>query len=144
MSMLKETIVISKPLSEVWPHLDIAHWPEVSTIFQHVESVDGDMREGARFVVTAGPGEAKVKYNVEVVVFDQTLGRLVYKRTEGPLPGTSEWTLTSMPNGTKVVYVNHYKHDLNSTILSSITRAMEKFLNDLRVAVERSAKAAAS
>ena len=94
------------------------------------------MQTGAQFVVTAGPGEAKVQYNVEVIVCDQNLGRLVYKRTGGPLPGTSEWSLLGTPNGTKVIYTNHYQHDLTSTVLSSITRAMERFLNDLKNVVE--------
>ena len=136
MSMLKETIEIRKPAAEVWVYLDIAQWPKVSPIFQDVETVEGPMKSGAQFTVTAGPGEAKVQYNVEVTVCDQDLGRLVYKRTGGPLPGTSEWSLLKTPNGTKVIYTNHYQHDLNSTVLSSITRAMERFLNDLKNQVE--------
>ncbi len=136
MSMLKETIEIKKPAAEVWKYLDIAQWPEVSPIFQEVEGGAGAMQAGAQFVVTAGPGEARVQYNVEVVVCDQSLGRLVYKRSGGPLPGTSEWSLLNTPNGTKVIYTNHYQHDLNSTVLSSITRAMERFLNDLKNVVE--------
>jgi len=137
MSMLKEVIEIKKPLSEVWEYLDIARWPKVSPIFQEVETVMSGMEVGANYVVTAGPGEAKVKYNVEVLAYDQELGRLVYKRTGGPLPGTSEWSLTKTAAGTKVVYTNHYQHDMNSTVLSSITRAMERFLNDMRNAIEK-------
>lgn len=140
MSMLKESIEIKRPLAEVWPYLDIAHWPKVSPIFQEVEPLDDTMKTGARYIVTAGPGEAKVKYNLEVVACDQSLGRLVYKRTGGPLPGTSEWSLATTPSGTRVVYTNYYQHDLNSTVLSSIMRAMERFLNDLRNAVENSDK----
>jgi len=136
MSMLKETIEIKKTAAEIWRYLDIAQWPQVSPIFQEVEILEGPMRAGAQFLVTAGPGEAKVQYNVEVVVCDQEMGRLVYKRTGGPLPGTSEWSLLSTPNGTKVIYTNHYQHDLNSTILSSITRAMERFLDDLKKVME--------
>ncbi|NUO79787.1 hypothetical protein HUU05_06900, partial [candidate division KSB1 bacterium] len=73
----------------------------------------------------------------EVLAFDQEMGRLVYKRTGGPLPGTSEWSLTKTASGTKVVYTNYYQHDLTSTVLSSITRAMERFLNDMRNAIEK-------
>ncbi len=137
MSMLKEIIEIKRPLSEVWEYLDIACWPKVSPIFQEVETVMSGMEVGANYLVTAGPGEAKVKYNVEVTAYDQELGRLVYKRTGGPLPGTSEWSLTKTASGTKVVYTNHYQHDLTSTVLSSITRAMERFLNDMRNAIEK-------
>jgi len=137
MSMLKEMIEIRRPLAEVWQYLDIARWPQVSPIFQEVEAVDSDMHVGANYVVTAGPGEAKVKYNIEVLAFDQEMGRLVYKRTGGPLPGTSEWSLTKTASGTKVVYTNYYQHDLTSTVLSSITRAMERFLNDMRNAIEK-------
>ncbi len=137
MSMLKETIEIKRPLAEVWQYLDIARWPQVSPIFQEVEAADSGMQVGANYTVTAGPGEAKVKYNIEVLAYDQDLGRLVYKRTGGPLPGTSEWSLTKTASGTKVVYTNHYQHDLTSTVLSSITRAMERFLNDMRNAVEK-------
>ena len=136
MSMLKETIEIKQPAIVVWKYLDIAQWPAVSPIFQEVEVVEGPMQAGAQFVVTAGPGEAKVKYNIEVMICDQDLGRLVYKRTGGPLPGTSEWSLLNTANGTKVIYTNHYQHDLNSTVLSSITRAMERFLNDLKKILE--------
>lgn len=136
MSMLKETIEINKPAAEVWRFLDVARWPEVSPIFQEVETIEGPMQAGAQFVVTAGPGEAKVKYNVEVILCDQNLGRLVYKRSNGPLPGSSEWTLMNTPSGTKVIYTNHYQRDLNSDALSSLTRAMERFLSDLKKAVE--------
>ena len=139
MSMLKETIEIKRPIAEIWRFLDLREWPKVSPIFQDVEALDGAMHAGARFIITAGPGEAKVKYNVEITAFDQSLGHLHYKRTGGPLPGTSEWVLTNSPNGTKVAYTNHYQHDMNSTVLSSITRAMERFLNDLRQAVEGAA-----
>ena len=138
MSMLKERIEIKKPLSEVWQFMDLRRWPEISAIFQQVEaSAESAMQVGSAFVVTAGPGETKVKYNVEIVAFDQSMGRLVYKRTGGPLPGTSEWVLTSSPNGTRIDYTNHYQHDLNSTVLSSISRAMIRFLGDLRAAVEK-------
>lgn len=136
MSMLKEMIEIRKPAAEVWQYLDIAQWPKVSPIFQEVEIVEGPMKSGAQFMVTAGPGEARVQYNIEVMICDQALGRLVYKRTGGPLPGTSEWSLLNTPNGTKVIYTNHYQHDLNSTVLSSISRAMERFLSDLKNLVE--------
>lgn len=137
MSMLKETIEIKRPLAEVWQYLDIARWPQVSPIFQEVESASGAMQVGATYVVTAGPGETTVKYNVEILAYDQELGRLVYKRTGGPLPGTSEWSLTKTATGTKVIYTNYYQHDMNSTVLSSITRAMERFLNDMRNAIEK-------
>lgn len=138
MSMLKESIEIKRSIAEVWPYLDIARWPEVSRIFQDVESQEAGMHSGAQYIVTAGPGEETVKYNVEVIAYDQELGRLVYKRTGGPLPGTSEWSLAATPLGTRVVYTNHYQHDLNSNALSSIMRAMERFLSDLRNAVENS------
>ncbi len=136
MSMLKETIEIKKPADKVWHYLDIAQWPEVSPIFKEVEIVQGPLQPGAQFVVTAGPGEEKVTYNIEVIVCDEALGRLVYKRTGGPLPGTSEWSLLNTPTGTKVIYTNHYKDDLNSNALSSLTRAMERFLSDLKKLVE--------
>lgn len=138
MSMLKEFIEIKRPIADVWPYLDIARWPNVSQIFQEVEPQQAEMQTGAQYIVTAGPGEEKVKYNVEIVAYDQALGRLVYKRTGGPLPGTSEWSLATTPLGTRVVYTNHYQHDLNSNSLSSIMRAMERFLSDLRNAVENS------
>ncbi|MCI0698182.1 SRPBCC family protein [candidate division KSB1 bacterium] len=137
MSMLKERIEIKKPLSEVWRFLDLQRWPEISSIFQHVEAKDSSMQAGSRFIVTAGPGETKVQYNVEIVACDESMGRLVYKRTGGPLPGTSEWVLTSSATGTKIEYTNHYQHDLNSTVLSSISRAMIRFLNDLRAEAEK-------
>jgi hypothetical protein len=137
MSMLKERIEVKKPLSEVWPFLNLRRWPEISPIFQHVECQEVGMQAGSSFVVTAGPGEAKVIYNVEIIACDESMGRLVYKRTGGPLPGTSEWVLTSSPNGTRIDYINHYQHDLNSTVLSLISRAMIRFLNDLRAAVEK-------
>ncbi len=138
MSMLKESIEIKRPIAEVWPYLDIARWPKVSPIFHEVEPQGAAMQAGAQYIVTAGPGEEKVKYNVEIVAYDQALGRLVYKRTGGPLPGTSEWSLAATPAGTRVIYTNHYLHDLNSNSLSSIMRAMERFLGDLRNAVENS------
>jgi hypothetical protein len=78
-----------------------------------------------------------VQYNVEIVAYDESMGRLVYKRTGGPLPGTSEWSLTKSANGTRVDYTNHYNPDLPSPVLSSISRAMVRFLNDLRAAVEK-------
>ncbi len=137
MSMLKERIEIKKPLSEVWRFLDLQRWPEISSIFQQVESLDGSMQVGSRFIITAGPGEAKVQYNVEIVACDESMGRLIYKRTGGPLPGTSEWLLTSSAASTKVDYTNHYNPDLPSPVLSSISRAMVRFLNDLRAAVEK-------
>lgn len=137
MSMLKERIEIKKPTSEVWRYLDLTRWPEISPIFQQVESLDGSMEVGSRFVVTAGPGEAKVQYHVEIVAYDESMGRLAYKRTGGPLPGTSEWILTAGATGAKVEYTNYYQHDLTSTVLSSISRAMIRFLNDLREAIEK-------
>jgi uncharacterized membrane protein len=137
MSMLKERIEVSKPISEVWRFLDLRRWPEISSIFQHVEAQDGSMQAGSRFIVTAGPGETKVQYNVEIVAYDESMGRLVYKRTAGPLPGTSEWSLTKSATGTKIDYTNHYQHDLASPALSSISRAMIRFLNDLREAIEK-------
>jgi carbon monoxide dehydrogenase subunit G len=137
MSMLKERIEIKKPVSEVWRYLNLARWPEISPIFQQVESLDDSMQVGSRFMVTAGPGESKVQYNVEIVACDESMGRLVYKRTGGPLPGTSEWILTSSATGTRVDYTNYYQHDLTSTVLSSISRAMIRFLNDLREAIEQ-------
>jgi carbon monoxide dehydrogenase subunit G len=137
MSMLKERIEVKKPLAEVWRFLDLQRWPEISRIFQKVEAQDGSMQVGSHFIVTAGPGEATVQYNVEIVAYDESLGSLVYKRTGGPLPGTSEWLLTKSANGTRVEYTNHYQHDLASPVLSSISRAMIRFLNDLRDAVEK-------
>jgi len=138
MSMLKERIEIKKPISEVWPYLDLRRWPKISKIFQQVEATDDNvMQAGSRFNVTAGPGETTVQYNVEIVAYDESLGRLVYKRTGGPLPGSSEWLLTTSPNGTKIDYTNHYQHDLASPVLSSISRAMIRFLNDLREAIEK-------
>jgi len=137
MSMLKERIEIKKPIEEVWRYLDLRRWPKISQIFQHVEAQDEAMQVGARFLVTAGPGETKVQYNVEIVAFDESLGRLVYKRTGGPLPGTSEWSLTKSATGTRVDYTNHYQHDLASPALSSISRAMVRFLDDLRQAIEK-------
>ena len=138
MSMLKERIEIKRPLSVVWPYLNLASWPKISPIFQQVDSMDGTMQAGSRFKVIAGPGEAKVEYQVEIVVCDEPLGRLVYKRMGGPLPGTSEWLLSSSTSGTKIDYTNYYQHDLPSAALSSISRAMIRFLNDLREAVEKS------
>jgi hypothetical protein len=137
MSMLKERIEIKKPLAEVWRYLDLQRWPEISRIFQKVETLGGSMQVGSRFIVTAGPGETTVQYNVEIVAYDESLGSLVYKRTGGPLPGISEWLLTKSANGTRVDYTNHYQHDLASPVLSSISRAMIRFLNDLRDAVEK-------
>lgn len=137
MSMLRERIEIKKPISEVWQYLDLRRWPQISKIFQQVETKDTPMEVGARFVVTAGPGEATVQYHVEIIAYDQNLGRLVYKRTGGPLPGTSEWSLTASANGAKVEYTNYYQHDLASAVLSSISRAMIRFLNDLREAAEK-------
>jgi carbon monoxide dehydrogenase subunit G len=136
MSMLKERIEIKRPISEVWLYLDLRRWPKISRIFQQVEAQDDAMQVGSRFNVTAGPGEATVQYNVEIVACDESLGRLVYKRTGGPLPGTSEWLLTKSANGTRVDYTNHYQHDLASPVLSSISRAMIRFLTDLRDAIE--------
>lgn len=137
MSMLRERIEIKKPLSEVWRYLDLQRWPEISQIFQRVEAQSETMQVGARFVVTAGPGETKLQYNVEIVTYDQALGRLVYKRTGGYLPGTSEWVLTSVAAGTRIDYINYYQDDLPSPALSSISRAMVRFLNDLRAAIEK-------
>jgi carbon monoxide dehydrogenase subunit G len=137
MSMLKERIEIKKPIEEVWQYLDLRRWPKISPIFQHVEAQDEAMQVGARFLVTAGPGETKVQYHVEIVACDESLGRLVYKRTGGPLPGTSEWSLSKSANGTRVDYTNHYQHDLASPALSSISRAMIRFLDDLRQAIEK-------
>jgi len=71
------------------------------------------------------------------LAYDESMGRLIYKRTGGPLPGSSEWLLTTSPNGTRVDYTNHYQHDLASSVLSSISRAMIRFLTDLRDAVEK-------
>lgn len=136
MSMLKERIEIKKPISEVWPYLDLRRWPKISKIFQQVEAMDNVMQAGSRFNVTAGPGETTVQYNVEIVAYDESMGRLVYKRTGGPLPGSSEWLLTKSANGTRVDYTNHYQHDLASPVLSSISRAMIRFLTDLRDAIE--------
>jgi uncharacterized membrane protein len=138
MSILKERIEIKRPLSEVWPYLNFTNWPKISPIFQQVESLDGAMQAGSRFKVIAGPGDAKVEYQVEIVVCDEPLGRLVYKRMGGPLPGTSEWLLSSSATGTKIDYTNYYQHDLPSAALSSISRAMIRFLNDLREAIENS------
>ena len=137
MSMLKERIEIKKPLSEVWQYLDFRRWPEISAIFQKVEAQNETMHVGARFIITAGPGETKLKYNVEIVACDESMGRLVYKRTDGYLPGTSEWLLTSIAAGTRVDYTNYYQDDLPSPALSSISRAMIRFLTDLRDAVEK-------
>lgn len=137
MSMLKERIEINQPIAEVWKYLDLRRWPKISKIFQQVETQDEAMQTGARFNVTAGPGEATVQYSVEVITYDESLGRLIYKRTGGPLPGTSEWTLTKTANGTRVDYTNHYQHDLASPVLSSISRAMVRFLADLREALEK-------
>jgi uncharacterized membrane protein len=137
MSMLKERIEIKKPISEVWPYLDLRRWSKISKIFQQVEAIDNAMQAGSRFNVTAGPGETTVQYNVEILAYDESMGRLIYKRTGGPLPGSSEWLLTTSPNGTRVDYTNHYQHDLASPVLSSISRAMIRFLTDLRDAVEK-------
>lgn len=137
MSMLKERIEINQPIAEVWKYLDLRRWPKISKIFQQVETQDEAMQTGARFNVTAGPGEATVQYSVEVITYDESLGRLIYKRTGGPLPGTSEWALTKTANGTRVDYTNHYQHDLASPVLSSISRAMVRFLADLREALEK-------
>jgi len=137
MSMLKERIEIKKPISEVWPYLDLRRWPKISKIFQQVEAMDNAMQAGSRFNVTAGPGETTVQYNVEILAYDESMGRLIYKRTGGPLPGSSEWLLTTSPNGTRVDYTNHYQHDLASPVLSSISRAMIRFLTDLRDAVDK-------
>ncbi len=137
MSMLKERIEIKKPLSDVWRYLDLRRWPEISPIFQHVEAQDIAMQVGSRFIITAGPGETKVRYNVEILACDESMGRLVYKRTGGPLPGTSEWLLTASGGSTKVEYTNHYNPDLPSPALSSISRAMIRFLTDLRAAIEK-------
>jgi carbon monoxide dehydrogenase subunit G len=136
MSMLKERVEIKKTIAEVWPYLDLRRWPKISPIFQQVEAQSDSMQAGARFIVTAGPGETKVQYNVEIVAYDESMGSLIYKRTGGPLPGTSEWLLTKSANGTRVDYTNLYQHDLASPVLSSISRAMIRFLNDLRDAVE--------
>ncbi|MDZ7292880.1 MAG: SRPBCC family protein [candidate division KSB1 bacterium] len=135
MSMLKERIVIMKPVSEVWRYLDLRRWPEISSIFQRVEAQDGSMQVGSRFIVTASPGETKVQY--EILTYDEDMGRLVYKRTGGSLPGKSEWCLTASTAGTKIEYTNYYQQDLNSTMLSSISRVMVRFLNDLREAIEK-------
>jgi len=137
MSMLKERIEINQPMAEVWKYLDLRRWPKISKIFQQVETPDEAMQAGARFKVIAGPGEATVQYNVEIVAYDESLGRLVYKRTGGHLPGTSEWSLTKTAGGTRVEYTNHYDHDLASPVLSSLSRAMVRFLADLRAAIEK-------
>lgn len=139
MSMLKERIEINQPMAEVWKYLDLRRWPKVSKIFQQVETPDEAMQAGARFKVTAGPGEATVQYNVEIVAYDESLGRLVYQRTGGHLPGTSEWALTKTAGGTRVEYTNYYDHDLASPVLSSLSRAMVRFLADLREAIEKQA-----
>jgi hypothetical protein len=135
MTELTRSIEILRPPEIVWEIMDMRRWPDISAIFSEVTPNEQPLAEGAILTIVAGPGEEKVRYSVEITAFD-ALRRLAYLRRGGPLPGNSEWHLTPTARGTMVTYANKYDHDLAAPVQASISRAMERFLDELQRIVQ--------
>jgi len=133
MTTLTRSVEVSIIPEIVWEIMDMRRWPDISNIFTEVTSTDTAMTEGAKLTILAGPGEEKVRYSSEIIAYDAPR-HLSYKRSGGPLPGTSDWHLRPTARGTMLTYTNNYDDDLAPAVQASICRAMEKFLDDLALA----------
>jgi len=128
---LMRSTEVSRPPEVVWQLMDLRRWPGISPIFEEVSPAATEPTIGAVFTIVAGPGEEKVRYTAEIAEYEAPR-RLSYRRSGGPLPGTSAWHLTPTARGTMITYTNKYDHDLASPVQASICRAMERFLGELQ------------
>jgi uncharacterized protein YndB with AHSA1/START domain len=136
MTELSRSVEISRPPEIVWEVMDMRRWPEISRIFDEVSTDAAALTTGTMLTIIAGPGEEKVRYTAEITAYEAPR-RLSYRRSGGPLPGSSDWHLTPTARGTMITYANKYDHDLELPAQASICRAMERFLEELqRVAQE--------
>jgi len=136
MTELTRSVEVLRPPEIVWEVMDMRRWPDISKIFSEIMPANAPITEGANLTIVAGPGEEKVRYAAEITAWEAPR-RLSYRRSGGPLPGSSDWHLTPTARGTMITYANKYDHDLAPPVQASICRAMEKFLEELqRVAQE--------
>lgn len=135
--MTKITRSVSVPVdpTTLWNYMDMRRWCEISSIFTKVDLSNGKMEVGGEAKITAGPGDEKVNYTARITVLEPGR-RLAYARSGGPLPGRSEWEIQPNHQGATISYHNTFDHTLPDPVVKSMESTMERFLGDLKAAVE--------
>lgn len=135
MTKISRSINIQVDPGTVWPFLDMRKWADFSDLFAEVEMSSPEMKVGEEIRITAGPGHEKVTYTAKITAF-KPAQKLEYSRTGGPLPGKSEWHISSNGKSSEVHFNNTFQDPLPEPVVKSMELTMDKFLGDLKAAVE--------
>lgn len=135
MTTISRILELHTPANVAWQYMDVRKWPEISEIFRTVTLSTRELQQGAEAEIIAGPGQEKVNYTAKITACEP--GNLLeYERSGGPLPGKSTWKIVPNGNGCRLEYTNTYQHDLPAPVKDALAHAMDRFLQDLKSAVE--------
>lgn len=135
MTTISRKITVRSDAKTLWEFMNMRRWSEFSTLFTKIDYPNSSMQVGDEAKITAGPGTEKVNYTARITVLDPGK-RLEYLRTGGPLPGKSAWEISPNPGSCEINYSNTFEHELPDPVKKSMGNAMERFLADLKLAVE--------
>lgn len=135
MTKINRNISLQVDPDTVWEFMDMRKWAEISNIFAKIDLSSNEMKVGEEARIVAGPGEEKVQYTAKITACEPS-HRLEYFRTGGPLPGKSEWQISENHNGSEVHFANTFDDPLPIPVKKSMELTMDKFLNDMKMAVE--------
>lgn len=139
MTQISRSIHIQVDPGTVWHFMDMRKWTEFSDLFADVKMSSPELKVGEEIRITAGPGDEKVNYTAKITVFEPAK-KLEYSRTGGPLPGKSEWHISSNGSGSEVHFNNIFQDPLPEPVVKSMELTMDNFLGDLKNAVENGVK----
>ena len=138
MTKISRSVSVRVDPNTLWNYMDMRKWSDISSIFTKIDLNTAVMEVGGEAKITAGPGNEKVNYVAKITEMEPAK-RLAYSRHGGPLPGKSEWEIQPIQNGSTMVHYNNtFEHSLPEAVVKSMESTMEKFLHDLKAAVESS------
>lgn len=138
MTRISRSIKVQADARTLWQFLDMRKWNEISNLFSEIDTSSQNLQVGDEARITAGPGVEKVNYTATIVALEPEK-RLEYMRSGGPLPGKSEWEILPNGEGIEVAYHNTFNDQLAEPVKRSMEQTMERFLGDLKLAVENGA-----
>ncbi len=126
MTEISRSIEIAAPEDKVWTYLRPENWPEIFDFVKEVNGyTDGHAGVGTRATVVAGSDATVVRYNVEIIEFEEP-EKMVYRRYGGPLPGRGEIRIKPLQNGTLLVRKSYYDDDLSESTIKMLGDNMER------------------
>jgi hypothetical protein len=138
MTKISRSIDVHVDPGTLWQYMDMRKWSEISSIFTKVDLSSTEMKVGGEANIIAGPGDEKVNYIAKITACEPGQ-KLEYFRTGGPLPGKSEWSIAANHSGSEIRFMNTFDDPLPEPVKHSMIATMDRFLGDLKIAVENGA-----